>query len=156
MNKSKNASKKITVYIGSDHAGFPMKQGILASKELSAYIDFKDVGTYSLDSVDYPDYAAKIGEGVLSDKNSYGIGICGTGIGISIALNKIKGIYAANVIDTNSASLARRHNDVNVITLSGRFVAIEKNVEIINEFFSQKFESGRHVDRLNKIKDLEK
>lgn len=157
MNKSKNVLKnKFKVFIGSDHAGFPMKQSILASKELNAFIDFVDVGTNSMESVDYPDFAQKIGENVLNNLNSYGIGICGTGIGISIALNKIKGIYAACVVDENAAELAKKHNNANVITLSGRFISVEKNISIITSFFSQEFEKGRHTDRINKIKNLEK
>lgn len=156
MNKSKNSLKnKIKVYIGSDHAGFPMKEGILASKELCSFIEFVDVGTYSMDSVDYPDFAQKIGESVLKNPSSYGIGICGTGIGIAIALNKMNGIYAANVVNQNGASLAKRHNDVNVITLSGRFISIEENIKIVYEFFTQNFEKGRHINRLNKIKKME-
>lgn len=157
MNKSKNVvTNKFKVFIGSDHAGYPMKQSILASKELCSFIDFIDVGTNSMESVDYPDFAQKIGKSILTNPNTYGIGICGTGIGISIALNKIKGIYAAHVTDENAASLAKKHNNANVIALSGRFISVEQNIKIITAFFSQEFEKGRHDVRLNKIKNLEK
>lgn len=156
MSESKKQLKKIKVYIGSDHGGFDMKEKIRNNHELLEILDFIDLGTYSGDeSVDYPDYAEKIGENLLKDKGSYGIGICGTGIGICIALNKIKGIYAANVNKTIEAELAREHNNVNVITLSGRFTSIEDNVEIIKKFFSSHFESGRHEKRLDKITKLE-
>ncbi|MDE5949383.1 MAG: ribose 5-phosphate isomerase B [Malacoplasma sp.] len=155
MNQSQNASQKIRVYIGSDHGGFLMKENLKKVNELNCFIDFIDVGTYSEDSVDYPDYAKKIADKVLEDKDSYGIGICGTGIGICIALNKIKGIYAANVNKVIEAELAKEHNNVNVITLSGRFSTLEENVSIVKKFFSSTFQEGRHKQRLEKIKKME-
>ena len=155
MNKSENALNKIKVYIGSDHGGFEMKEKIRTNPDLLKFIDFADVGTYSTDSVDYPDYAKRIGDHVLKNKGSYGIGICGTGIGICIALNKIKGIYAANVNKVIEGELAREHNNANVITLSGRFTTLEENIEIIKKFFSSHFEDGRHKKRLEKIKKME-
>ncbi|MDE5767750.1 MAG: RpiB/LacA/LacB family sugar-phosphate isomerase [Malacoplasma sp.] len=155
MNQSQNASQKIRVYIGSDHGGFLMKENLKKVSELNCFIDFIDVGTYSEDSVDYPDYAKKIADKLLEDKGSYGIGICGTGIGICIALNKIKGIYAANVNKVVEAELAKEHNNVNVITLSGRFSTLEENVLIVKKFFSSTFQEGRHKQRLEKIKKME-
>lgn len=156
MKASEEQLNKIKVYIGSDHGGFEMKEKIRIAPELLEFIDFVDLGTYSeKESVDYPDYAEKIGEHVLKDKGSYGIGICGTGIGICIALNKIKGIYAANVNKTIEAELAREHNNANVITLSGRFTSVEDNIEIVKKFFSSHFESGRHKTRIEKIAKLE-
>lgn len=151
-----NESKqKINVYIGSDHGGFEMKQKIINDKELNQIINFHDVGTYSSESVDYPDYAEKIGESVLANAGSYGIGICGTGIGICIALNKIHGIYAANVNKIEEAKLAKQHNNANVITLSGRFTTFEDNVSIIKNFFAEHFEGNRHAQRIEKIKKIE-
>ncbi|MDE5841795.1 MAG: RpiB/LacA/LacB family sugar-phosphate isomerase [Malacoplasma sp.] len=155
MNQSHNTLKKVKVYIGSDHGGFLMKENLKKVDELNCFINFIDVGTHSEDSVDYPDYAEKIAEKVLQDKNSYGIGICGTGIGICIALNKIKGIYAANVNKVIEAELAKEHNNVNVITLSGRFSTLEENILIIKKFFSSTFQNGRHMKRLEKIKKME-
>lgn len=155
MNNSKNTSNKLKVFIGSDHGGFEMKEKIKQSSELNSLIDFIDVGTNSLDSVDYPDYAAKIANEVLKNSGSYGIGICGTGIGMCIALNKIKGIYAANVNKVIEGELAKEHNNVNVITLSGRFTTLEENIKIIKKFFSVHFEAGRHSTRIEKIKKLE-
>lgn len=156
MNQSnKQSVSKVVVFIGSDHGGFEMKENIKKTPELSQFIEFIDVGTHSNESVDYPDYAEKIGENVLAIPNSFGIGICGTGIGICIALNKIKGIYAANVNKVEEAKLARNHNNANVITLSGRFTSLEDNIKIIKTFFNEVFESGRHENRIKKIKELE-
>ncbi len=157
MSDLKNVlNTKIKVYIGSDHGGFEMKEKIRTNKELNEFLEFEDVGTYSTDSVDYPDYAEKIGKAVRENKGAYGIGICGTGIGICISLNKINGIYAANVNKIEEAKLAKAHNNVNVITLSGRFTTFEDNVKIIKAFFNEKFEAGRHVQRLEKIYDIER
>lgn len=156
MNKSKTLStNKIKVFIGSDHGGFEMKEKIRADESLNSFIEFHDVGTYSSESVDYPDYAKKIGESVLNNEGTYGIGICGTGIGICIALNKIKGIYAANVNKLEEAKLAKEHNNANVITLSGRFTSFEDNVNIIKGFFNDTFQEGRHTLRIDKIKKME-
>ena len=155
MSQLSNVSQKIKVYIGSDHGGFLMKEKIKKNNELNSFIDFIDVGTYSEDSVDYPDYAKKIANKVLENKESYGIGICGTGIGICIALNKIKGIYAANVNKVIEAELAKEHNNVNVITLSGRFSTVDENIAIIKKFFASNFQKGRHEQRLEKIKKME-
>lgn len=154
-NLENTLNNKIKVFIGSDHGGYEMKENIKKSNELSEIIDFIDVGTNSLESVDYPDYAEKIAEQVLKNEGSYGIGICGTGIGMCIALNKIKGIYAANVNKTIEGELAKEHNNVNVLSLSGRFTSVAENIEIIKKFFSVNFESGRHSKRIAKIKELE-
>lgn len=155
MNKFNKSSNKLTLYIGSDHAGYEMKQKIISDSRLKNF-DFIDVGTNSNDSVDYPDYASILANNVLKNKG-YGIAICGTGIGISVALNKIKGIYTAVINDPNVAKLAREHNNLNVISLSGRFSTVDNNVKIIESFFSQDVSSdSRHIKRLNKIKDIEK
>lgn len=146
---------KINVYIGSDHAGFDMKEELKKDVELNKKINFIDVGPLYCKSVDYPDYAKKLGDAVVSNK-AYGIGICGTGIGISIALNKIKGVYAALVYNEEVAELAKKHNNANIIALSGRFINKEENIKIVKSFFNSQFEGGRHEDRINKIKELEK
>lgn len=156
MNQLNNLSNnKINVFIGSDHGGFEMKEEIKKDSSLNEFINFIDVGTYSNESVDYPDYAQKIGEAVKNNPNTFGIGICGTGIGICIALNKIKGIYAANVNKIEEAKLAREHNNANVITLSGRFTPLKENIEIIKAFFNDSFQEGRHAKRIEKIKKME-
>lgn len=155
MSKSQESlnNNKITIYIASDHAGYEMKQKIIQSKKLD-FINFIDLGTNSNESVDYPDYAKKLGDAVLADDKCYGIAICGTGIGISISMNKIKGIYCALVTNKKIAHLARKHNNANVIALSGRFVSAKENVNIIYNFLNEKFEE-RHQKRIDKIKQLE-
>lgn len=151
MNKL-NQSYKINVYIGSDHAGYEMKQALINDSRLD-FINFIDVGTHSNESVDYPDYAKAIGENVIKN-NAYGIGVCGTGIGISIALNKVNGIYSAVISDPEIAKLAKQHNNLNVISLSGRFNSLDNNVEILKNFFNESFEE-RHQKRIDKIKQME-
>lgn len=155
MSKSQESlnNNKITIYIASDHAGYEMKQKIIQNKKLD-FINFIDLGTNSNESVDYPDYAKKLGDAVLTDDKCYGIAICGTGIGISISMNKIKGIYCALVTNKKIAHLARQHNNANVIALSGRFVSAKENVNIIYNFLNEKFEE-RHQKRIDKIKQLE-
>lgn len=150
MNKLENALK-IKVYIASDHGGFLMKED-LKNAGLD-FLDLIDLGTNSNASVDYPDYAKILAEHVI-DNNSYGIAICGTGIGISVALNKIKNIYAAPINNVQFAKLAKEHNNLNVICLSGRFVDLKTNIEILKSFFSTAFDE-RHQTRIKKLKEIE-
>ncbi len=141
------------IAIGSDHGGFELKENIktyLQSKD----IDFVDFGTHSNASVDYPDYAKKVGEAVTKEPFDFGIVICGTGIGISIAANKVKGVRAALVYDDMTAKLAKEHNHANVIALGGRTTPIDKAISIIDTFMSAT-EEERHQTRINKIKEIE-
>jgi len=141
------------IAIGSDHGGYELKENIktyLQSKD----IDFVDFGTHSTASVDYPDYAKKVGEAVTKEPFDFGIVICGTGIGISIAANKIKGVRAALVYDDMTAKLAKEHNHANVIALGGRTTPIDKAISIIDTFMSAT-EEERHQTRINKIKEIE-
>ncbi len=135
------------IYIASDHAGFEMKEAI---KKSMNNISFIDLGTNSLDSVDYPDYAYALSNEVKKDEDSVGILICGTGIGMCLAANKVSGIRCANVTSVIFAELAKQHNKANVISLSGRYASVELNVEIINAFLSSTFEE-RHMKRINKL-----
>ena len=135
------------IYIASDHAGFEMKEAI---KKSMNNISFIDLGTNSLDSVDYPDYAYALSNEVKKDEDSVGILICGTGIGMCLAANKVSGIRCANVTSVIFAELAKQHNKANVISLSGRYASVELNVEIINAFLSSSFEE-RHMKRINKL-----
>lgn len=135
------------IYIASDHAGFEMKEAI---KKSMNNISFIDLGTNSLDSVDYPDYAYALSNKVKKDEDSVGILICGTGIGMCLAANKVSGIRCANVTSVIFAELAKQHNKANVISLSGRYSSVELNVEIINAFLSSTFEE-RHMKRINKL-----
>jgi len=140
--------------IGSDHAGFELKEHLkkyIASKN----IDVIDVGTDRPESVDYPDFAAKVGKLVSENEVDFGILICGTGIGMSIAANKIKGIRAALCLMPEMASLARKHNNANVLVLPGRLIGFELATWIFDAFLNSSFEGGRHERRINKIKELE-
>lgn len=144
----------MTIYLGSDHGGFELKEALKAYLADEAHLVI-DQGTYSLDSVDYPDYAQAVGEAVLADEGSLGIVICGTGIGISIAANKLKGIRAALCSEEFSARMARRHNNANVLALGGRTTGVELAKSIVDAFLSAEFEGDRHARRVEKICGLE-
>ncbi|MGL5591415.1 MAG: RpiB/LacA/LacB family sugar-phosphate isomerase [Mycoplasmoidaceae bacterium] len=135
------------IYIASDHAGFEMKESI---KQVMNNLSFIDLGTKSPESVDYPDYAYALANEVKKDKDALGILICGTGVGMCMAANKVDGIRCANVTSTTFAELAKQHNNANVISLSARYVSVEENVKIINAFLSSTFEE-RHLQRINKL-----
>lgn len=141
------------IAIGCDHAGFELKKFIL--ERLGDKYEFIDLGTYSKDSVDYPDYAYRVAEAVVEGRADAGILICATGIGMCIAANKFPGVYAALVYSDETASLARRHNNANVICLGGRMVGYEDAVRWIEVWLGEGFEGGRHLRRINKIKGLE-
>ncbi len=144
------------LYIASDHAGYELKFNLVSFilENFSEYELF-DCGPYSEEAVDYPDYAKKVCENVLNDKNSFGILICGTGIGMSIAANKFKGIRAALCNDIFTSSLSREHNDANVLVMGSRVIGMGVAKEIINNFLNSKFQGERHIERLNLIKDIE-
>lgn len=144
------------LYIGSDHAGYEFKAEVISHilQYFSDY-DLYDCGVYSDESVDYPDYAQKVCDKVLNNPNSLGILICGTGIGMSIAANKIKGIRAALCNDTYSAKLSRQHNNANVLVMGSRVVGYGVAEDIIENFLNSKFLEGRHAERLNLIKEIE-
>ena len=140
--------------IGSDHAGFPLKESLAGwLRETGA--DFQDVGTHSAASVDYPDIAARVCQLVVEGQAERGILVCGSGIGMSIAANKIHGIRAAQVSEPVSARLSRLHNDANVLTMSGRLIGPEMGKEIVQAWLATEFEGGRHQRRIDQISDLE-
>ena len=141
------------IAIGSDHGGYELKEFLKLYFDKNQ-IEYKDFGTHSSQSVDYPDYGKKVGHAVLDKPYDFGIVICGTGIGISIAANKVKGIRAALVYDELTASLAKEHNNANVIALGGRTTTHEHAIEIVKAYMNATFEE-RHQKRLNKIKDIE-
>jgi ribose 5-phosphate isomerase B len=140
----------MTIAIGSDHAGFTRKTEIADYLQKAGYTII-DVGTFSLDSVDYPDYAKAASVLVSEGKADKAIIICGSGIGVSITANKIQGIIAANCLTEEMAFLARQHNDVNVLTIGERLVDKEKAIAIVHVFLHTEFEGGRHTNRVNKI-----
>ena len=136
--------------IGNDHAGVELKKKLVKALKERGH-EIINVGTDSLESVDYPDIAALVGEKVLDGKAEYGILICGTGIGISIAANKIKGIRAALVHNEFTARLARLHNDANVIALGARVIGDELGLACVETFINTEFEGGRHARRVDKM-----
>lgn len=141
------------IAIGADHAGYVLKEAIkefLGKKE----IEYKDFGTFKLDSVDYPEYSYKVSQAVANQEADLGILICGTGIGMSITANKIKGIRAALVYNEETARLSRLHNNANVLCLGGRMLAEEEALKIVDIWLNTSFEGGRHESRLNLISKL--
>lgn len=142
------------IYIGCDHAALHMKNDIVGYLNDKGY-DVEDMGTYTPDSIDYPDYAEKVSKAVVSDKGSLGILICGTGIGMSIAANKVKGVRAAAVSEVYSAILTRKHNDANVLCMGARVIGIETAKMIVDGFLEAEYEGGRHQRRVDMITALE-
>ncbi len=140
--------------IASDHGGFALKQEIMAHLRETG-VEFADLGTYNEESVDYPVYAHKLGKAVAAGEYERGILICGTGIGISMAANKIHGIRCALCADCFSAEMARRHNDANVLALGGRTLGVELAKKITDTFLHAEFEGGRHERRVGLIMALE-
>ena len=138
------------VAIGADHGGFELKE-YLKKYLTSQGISFHDFGTHSKESTDYPDYAQLVAKAVVTEQAEYGLLVCTTGIGMSIAANKVPGIRAAMVCDTESAGLTRAHNDANVLCLSGKFTAPEEARRILEIFLTTEFEGGRHERRVNKM-----
>jgi ribose 5-phosphate isomerase B len=144
-------SKSLTksIIIGSDHAGFLVKEKIKVFLK-KANIKSLDIGTFSEERVDYPDYGKKLALAVIN-KSIFGILVCGSGIGVSIAANRIKKIRAAVCYNKKSASLARKHNNANVLCLGARLIDFKNIKTIVNTFISTKFEKGRHLTRVKKL-----
>ncbi len=145
---------QMKIVIASDHAGFEQKE------ELASYLKDRgynvvDAGPDTDDRVDYPDFAKKVATSVASHEVDYGVLVCGTGVGMAIAANKISGIRAANVTSASFAALSREHNDANIVSVSGRFVSLEENKKILDAFLTTQFSGGRHAGRVQKIADLE-
>ena len=142
------------VSIGADHAGFEQKQALAAYLESKGF-EVTDRGPDSDDRVDYPDYAAPVARDVAEGAADFGVLVCGTGIGMAMAADKVPGVRAANIITPEFAALCREHNDANVITLSGRFVPLEENERILDTFLATDFGGGRHGGRVEKIMALD-
>ena len=145
----------MNITIGSDHGAVALKDEV--KMVLKEYEDIKvtDVGTFGTESVDYPDIAKKVCADVTSGKADLGIVLCGTGIGISIAANKVKGIRCALCNDVYSAKKAREHNNANVLAMGGRVLGFGPAGEIVRAFVESSFEGGRHARRVNKIMAIE-
>ena len=142
------------IALGSDHAGLSLKKEIAAHLEELGY-ETKDYGTYTTDSCDYPVYGEAVGRAVASGECSLGVLVCGTGIGISMAANKVKGVRAAVCSDTFSAEMTRRHNDANIIAVGARVVGSGLALAIVDAFLGAEFEGGRHARRVALMTDIE-
>ena len=142
------------VLIASDHAGFDGKEAIKKTLDEMG-VEYKDLGTSSLDSVDYPDYAERVAKGVASGEAERGILVCGSGIGMEITANKVAGVRAALAWNEETARLARRHNDANIVAVGERTTPHETIDQIVRAFLTTDFEGGRHQRRIEKIKRLE-
>jgi len=143
------------IAIGCDHGGFKLKTAIIKHLEEKS-IEIKDFGTYTEESCDYPDFAVKVSEGVVQGNYDFGIVICGTGIGISIAANKVPGARAALCHDTFSAHSTREHNNANILALGERVIGTGLALDIVDIFLNTDFQGGRHEKRVCKISEIEK
>ena len=140
------------IAIAADHAGYQLKEKLIAALPEHEFIDF---GTYSEASMDYPDTALLASVAVAAGDCEKGILICGSGIGMSISGNKVKGIRAALCVNTDIARLSRQHNDANILVLAARFTAFHYALEITKAWLSTAFEGGRHQTRIDKISNIE-
>ena len=145
----------MNITIGSDHGAVALKDEVKMVRKEYDDIKVTDVGTFGTESVDYPDIAEKVCADVTSGKADLGIVLCGTGIGISIAANKVKGIRCALCNDVYSAKKAREHNNANVLAMGGRVLGFGPAGEIVRAFVESSFEGGRHARRVNKIMAIE-
>eukprot|EP00389_Voromonas_pontica_P010830 GDKH01016509.1.p2 GENE.GDKH01016509.1~~GDKH01016509.1.p2 ORF type:complete len:151 (-),score=29.96 GDKH01016509.1:73-525(-) len=144
-----------TIIIGSDHAGFQMKEALKSFVESLGIGAVKDMGAHSEERCDYPDFARTVCKEVLATENAAGILVCGSGIGISIAANKVDGIRCALCHDHYTAKMSRLHNDANCIAIGGRVVGLDVAKDMVQVFLSTAFEGGRHADRVKKIHECE-
>ena len=139
------------IAIGCDHAGYDLKEKIKEYLSEKQSFEILDIGAYSVDSVDYPSFGHKVGIEVVEKKVDSGIVICGSGIGISIAANKINGVRAALCTSEGHAEMSRKHNDANILALGSRMTKYEDVIKIVDVWFNTAFEGGRHLDRINKL-----
>jgi ribose 5-phosphate isomerase B len=148
-------SKDMKIALASDHAGYDEKEKVKETLDQLG-IQYEDFGTTSTDSVDYPDYARKVGEAVSSGEFEQGMLVCGSGTGMAIVANKVPGVRAAVAWTPEIARLARQHNNANVLSLAARFTPDDQVKEIIKAWFEADFEAGRHEGRVQKISEIEK
>jgi ribose 5-phosphate isomerase B len=150
LSASQQDSPKPRIALGADHAGFPLKEKLKAFLQGDGY-PCQDLGTWSTESVDYPDFAKAVGENVAAGQSDLGVLVCGTGIGMGIAANKVAGIRAAVVHDVETALLAHEHNDANVVTMGGRLLADAEAWATLQAFLAAHFAGGRHQRRIDEI-----
>lgn len=143
------------IHLGSDHAGFALKEQVKGYLEAQGH-DVVDVGPCGEDSVDYPAYAQRVARAVASGEAERGVLVCGTGLGMAIAANKVDGVRAVQVSDPELAATARAHNDANVVTLAGRYIDLARAKAVLDAFLSTPFEGGRHQRRVDMIGDMER
>jgi ribose 5-phosphate isomerase B len=143
------------IALGADHAGYELKEKIKQHLAASG-VSVDDQGTGSSASVDYPDFARKVAENVAARRADRGILVCGSGIGMAIAANKVPGVRAANVTSEHEAQMSREHNDANVLALGARIVDTEKAFSIVDKWLQSSFAGGRHQQRVDKIGEIER
>ena len=145
--------KSQKIALGSDHAGFELKSFLIKifNKEGYSYTDF---GTYSTESVDYPDFAHKVGKAVNNGEVSRGIVVCGSGNGVCMTVNKYPGVRGALCWNSEQAELTRRHNNANILCLPGRFIDFNEAIKAVKLFLNTEFEGGRHTARVEKINKI--
>ena len=141
------------ILIASDHAGFHLKEEL--KKHFKSEHEFMDLGSNSSDSVDYPDYAHILSQKISESKDSFGILICGSGIGMSMVANRYKDVRAALCLNERMAQLSREHNNANVLVLGSRLISCEEAIKCLIMFFNTEFEGGRHQARLGKLNHIE-
>ena len=150
----KSPAAKPRIALGADHAGFQAKESIRKYLESAGY-EVSDQGTWSEESVDYPDFAIKVARRVQQGQNDLGILVCGTGIGMAMAANKIGGVRAAVAHDAMTARMSREHNDANVLALGARVLNEREIIDAATSFLSAQFAGGRHQRRIDKISELD-
>lgn len=150
---NKQGEGKMKIALAADHGGFNLKEKI--KEHLSArQIEYMDLGTYSGESVDYPDYGKACGEAVASGQADLGVVCCGTGVGISIAANKVHGIRCAVATSAFMAEMCRKHNDANILALGGRILSEEEALNLLDIWLDAEFEGGRHQRRVDMLNDM--
>ena len=142
------------IALGADHAGFEEKEKLKKTLD-DLGVEYEDVGTFSTESVDYPDFAEKVGEKIESGESEKGILVCGSGIGVAMAANKMHGIRAAQAWNEETARLSRQHNNANVLTIGARVIPETEIPKIVKAWLETDFEGGRHAGRVEKMMDLE-
>lgn len=143
------------IHAGSDHAGYKLKNALVAHLRAHGH-EVSDVGTNSEESTDYPDYAAQVGRAVRDEPGTFGLLVCSSGIGVSIAANKVRGVRAAHATNAEMSRLSRAHNDANVLCLGQKFTPEDEARNMIDTFLSTQHDGGRHTRRIGKIADLER
>jgi ribose 5-phosphate isomerase B len=141
---------RLRIQLGSDHAGFALKEQVKAYLADAGH-EVVDVGPFDEESVDYPVFAEAVGRGVANGEADFGVLVCGTGLGMAIAANKVAGVRAVQVTDPEFARMSRLHNDANVVTLAGRYSELSSVSEILDAFLGTAFEGGRHQRRVDMI-----